>query len=118
MTDPTYIWIVRWDDFQHYAPERDRAPAWIKAYTKQHDEDEYRTLTGTQRAVLHDLRIAFARARGKLMSDTRALSQRISLRVTSETLETLNHAGYIEIVSRPVLEQRLEAFYASRAREA
>jgi hypothetical protein len=27
-----YIWIARWGDFQHYAPRRDRGPAWIKDY--------------------------------------------------------------------------------------
>lgn len=116
MSRGLYIWILRWGDFQHYAPERDRAPAWIKAYTKQHDEDEYRALTGAQRAVLHDLRIAFARARGKLTKDTRGISQRIALRVTNATLEALNDAGYIEFVSRATLERRLEEFYASRAR--
>ena len=116
MNEPLYIWIVRWDDFQHYAPERDRAPAWIKAYTKQHDEDGYRALTAPQRAVLHDLRIAFARARGRLTRDTRALSQRIALRVTNATLETLNHEGFIEFLSRADLDQRLELFYTSRAR--
>lgn len=116
MSEPLYIWIVRWEDFQHYAPERDRAPAWIKAYTKQHDEDEYRALTGPQRAVLHDLRIAFARARGKLTRDSRAISQRIGMRVTNATLELLNHAGYIDFISRSDLEQRLDSFYASRAR--
>lgn len=73
-------------------------------------------LTPHQRAVLHDLRIAFARARGKLSTDTRRLSQRVGFRVSTAQLETLNHAGFIEFCSREALDQRLEKFYASRAR--
>jgi hypothetical protein len=110
-----WIWIVRWEEFQHYAPDRDQAPAWIKTYTKQHDDDGYRALTAGQRALLHDLRLGFARSHFKLRSYPAQLTQRFGLRVTSAQLAALNHAGLIEIVSREVLEQRLEMLYASRA---
>jgi hypothetical protein len=110
-----YLWITRWEDFQHYQPERDRAPGWIKTYTKQLDDDRYLDLTLQQRAVLHDLRSAFARSHGRLTSAPAQLTRRINGRVTSALLAALNHAGFIEFVSREVLEQRLEKFYASRA---
>lgn len=113
MSDPLYVWISRWSDFQHYKPERDRPPAWIKAYTKQLDDDTYLELTGTQRAILHDLRSAFARSHGKLAADTRRLSARIGLQVTSRTLERLNHAGFIELLSRETLDQRLDELYGN-----
>lgn len=112
-----WIWITRWQDFQHYQPERDRAPAWIKEYTKQLDDDRYLRLSMYQRAVLHDVRTAFARAHGRLPTDTRQLTQRIGHRVTSVNLDALNHAGFIDYVSRPVLEQRLDQLYSNaRAR--
>ena len=44
MNDELWIWVTRWDDFQHYTPEPDRAPAWIKSYTKQLDDDRYLSL--------------------------------------------------------------------------
>lgn len=115
MADESYIWIVRWGDFQHYAPERDRAPAWIKAYTKQLDDDEYRKLTADQRGLLHDLRMTFSRSHGRLATDTRRLCHRLGYRVFTAQLERLNDAGFIEFVSREGLDRRLETFYASRA---
>lgn len=106
-----WIWICRWEDFQHYRPERDRAPAWIKSYTKQLDDDRYRRLSLHQRGVLDSLRIAFAQAHGKLSADTRQLSYRVGGRVAVVQLKALCDAGLIAIVSRDVLEQRLEALY-------
>lgn len=110
-----YIWITRWEDFQHYTPDRDRAPAWIKTYTKQLDDDEYRNLTADQRGLLHDLRMAFSRSHGKLTTDTRRLCHRLGYRVLTRQLDSLNRAGFIEFVSRETLELNLESFYASRA---
>jgi len=112
-----YIWIYRWQDFQHYRPERDRAPAWIKDYTKQLDDERYLELSAFQRGVLHDLRIAFARTFGRLSTDTRQLSDRLGLRLTRVTLDALSDAGFIEFCSRATLERRLEEVYSSpRAR--
>lgn len=129
-----WIWVSRWEDFQHYRPDPHRAPAWIKSYTKQLDDDEYRSLTPVQRALLHDLRLAFAKAHGKLSTGTRQvrgstataprqhhesitrgtrqLSQRLGYRVTTASLEALRHAGFIEFVSRETLEHRLEKLYS------
>ncbi len=112
-----YIWIVRWGDFQHYKPERDRAPAWLKTYTKELDDERYLRLTTHQRALLHDLRRAFARTHGRLARDSRQLTHRFHVRVTSAQLEALNHAGFIDFCSREVLEHRLELLYTSRARD-
>jgi hypothetical protein len=107
-----YIWISRWETFQHYKPERDRAPAWIKTYTKQLDDERYLDLTWPQRAILHDLRSAFSRTFGRLPSAPRAVSQRVGGRVTSAQLKVLSDAGFIEFVSREVLDQRLEQLYS------
>ena len=116
-TDHEYIWISRWEEFQHYPPDRDRAPAWIKTYTKQLSDDRYRDLTSAQRALLHDLRIELARSHGRLTSEPRRLTQRLGMRVTSAQLTSLNHAGFIEFLSRESLELALEKFYTSRARD-
>ncbi len=115
MTDQLFVWVCRWEDFQHYLPKRDRGPVWIKDYTAQLDDDRYLSLNAHQRAVLHDIRIAFASARGKLPKDTRKLSNKLSIRVTKPTLEALNDAGFVEFLSREVLDNRLEKLY-SRSR--
>jgi hypothetical protein len=130
-----YIWISRWEEFQHYRPERDRAPAWIKDYTKQLDDDRYLELTDRQRALLRDLRDLFALKRGRLSVDVRATSEpqlgheratteprlsydlaAISRRRNRQTyradLKALKSAGFIEVLSRPTLELRLEKFYS------
>lgn len=121
-----WIWICRWEDFQHYAAERDRGPAWIKQYTKQLDDDRYTDLPPRARSLLHDLRMAFARCsyRVRISGGPRAhrertvsgtLSQRVMQRVYTSDLELLNRAGFIEFISREVLEKRLDQLYASRA---
>jgi hypothetical protein len=117
MSAERYIWVTRWADFQHYRPERDRAPAWLKSYTRQLDDERFLNLSMHARGVLDSVRIAFARAHGRLSTDTRQLTHRLGQRVTTVHLEGLADAGFIELVSRDVLDQRLEAFYSSpRAR--
>lgn len=113
-----FVWITRWPDFQHYKPERDRAPAWIKCYTRQLDDSRYLDLSTHARGLLHDLRMAFARAHGELPKNTRQLSHRVHSRVTTAQLEALNHAGFIEFVSREVLEHRLELLYSASSPRA
>ncbi len=114
MTDE-WIWISRWEDFQHYKPERDRGPAWIKDYPKQLVDSRYLELTDRQRALLADIRRVFAMTAARLPRDTRVVSRYRHRQTFRSDLETLNHAGYIEFVSREGLEQRLEFLYASRA---
>lgn len=115
LTHDRYIWIVRWADFQHYTPERDRAPAWIKTYTKQLDDDRYTDLPPRRRQLLNDLRLAFGRTSYRLSDDTRTLSRRLVTKVRRDDLDALNHAGLIEYISKATLDQRLEQLYASRA---
>lgn len=122
MTDDekTYIWIARWEEFQHYKPERDRPPAFIKDYPKQLDDDRYRDLTLHLRGLLASLRQAFSKAGAKLELDRSKLSARVGATVYQRDLERLNHAGFIEFISRATLEWRLEKLYARarpRARE-
>lgn len=115
MDEPQWIWICRWEDFQHYPPDRDRGPAWIKQHTPQLADERYTDLPPRARALLHDLRMAFATARGQLSDNTRTLSRRVFGQVRRDDLDLLAGAGLIEICSRATLEQRLEAFYTSRA---
>lgn len=92
----SFIIIPRWDSpdgFQHY---KDRDPKWIKVYTRLLDDDAYLSLTATQRAVLHGLWLMYAKSAGRVPEDTSKLSRRLGLRVTKQTLDALNHAGFIE----------------------
>ena len=96
-------WIVvrNWQRFQHY---KDRDPYFIKLYTElQHDENWLR-LSGHQRAVLVGIWLEYASSRCQLPLDTASLTRRLALRVSSRTLEALNHAGWIEFSSRAALE--------------
>lgn len=101
---PRRKWIVvrNWNRFQHY---RDRQPRWIKNYIELVDDPAYLTLTEGCRALLHGLWLIYASSRAQVPLDTRSLSRRLNLRVTSAQLEQLNHAGFIEFsASKPLAE--------------
>ncbi len=91
-----------WRRFQHYDPTKRNLP-WIKNYLELMRDDAYMDLTGNQRAILHGLWLEYASTRCQLHADTRSLSRRLNLRVTKQQLETLNHAGFIDIVASKVL---------------
>jgi hypothetical protein len=110
-----WVWISRWEDFQHYQPERDRAPAWIKDYTKQLSDYRYLALTDRQRALLSDLRRSFAVTSGWVPRSVAVISRHRHRQTFRSDLEALNHAGFIEFCSRESLENRLDQLYASRA---
>ena len=108
-------WIVipKWEDFQHY---KDRDPIWVKSYTRLLDDDDYLGLAPGTRAVLHGLWLAYARSDCQLRADTRSLSSRLALRVTSQQLKALKQAGFIRLVASKPLAQRYQA--ASPEKEA
>lgn len=108
-----YIWIVRWRDFQHYKPNRDRGPAWIKTHTAQLHDERYLRLTNRQRGLLHDLRMVFATTRGRLPLDAPMIARARHCHTRDDDLAALNHAGLIEFVSRATLDQRLRHLYRS-----
>ncbi len=97
-----WISIPGWRRFQHYDPSR-RQPPWIKTYLELLDNEDYLSLSETQRSALHGIWMAYARGRSKLRADTRTLSQRLNLRVTKRTLQALSDAGFIQIVASNVL---------------
>lgn len=107
VSDERYVWIARWDEFQHYK-SRGEWPAWIKDYTRQMTDDAYLGLTFHQRGVLQGLRLSFATARRQLLGSTSALSRRLGQRVTTDTLKALCDAGFIELVSRADLDKLLQ----------
>jgi hypothetical protein len=89
-----YLVVTRWEDFQHY---KNRAPLWIKNYTRLLHDDTYLALTGHRRAVLHGLWLAYASSSTRLHFDPKSLSSRLNLRVTSSDLKALRKAGYITV---------------------
>ncbi len=111
-----WVWICRWAEFQHYAPSRDRGPAWIKDYTAQLDDERFLRLTDRQRALLGDLRRIFATMRGRLPDDCSMIARRRGLQTRREDVTALISAGFVQLLSRESLDQRLEDLYASRAR--
>lgn len=101
MMSDGWIVIPGWAKFQHYPDTR--GIVWVKDYLDQLDRDEYLELTFAERGLLLDLRKLYARRRGLVRSDTKTLSRALTKRVTQHQLDSLNHAGFIEIVaSRPL----------------
>jgi hypothetical protein len=96
-------WIIvpNWRRFQHYG---DRRPAWIKNYTALLHDDDYLALTLAQRGLLHGIWLMYAASDGRLSA--RTLSREFPKKVRKDSLEALNHAGFITIVDSKPLEQR------------
>lgn len=101
-----WIAIRRWNDFQHYG---NRPPVWIKNYVKLLRDDAYLELSANARAVLHGLWILAAANGGYVPENTATLSRQLNLRVLRSTLESLNHAGFLELgASKPLAQKREE----------
>jgi hypothetical protein len=98
-----YIVVPNWDKFQHYH-DRDK-PAWIKLHTALLHDDDFLDLTIPQRMALVGIWILYAESGRKLSENTSKLSRQLGQRITKRTLESLNHAGFIQFSSRPSLEQ-------------
>lgn len=108
MSGEQWIVVPNWDRFQHYS---DRDPIWIKTYVALLHDEDYLRLSGHARAVLHGVWVAYASSNGQIRLDPRSISSRLQLRVTSSDLESLIHAGFVEVsASRP-----LALRYPSRA---
>lgn len=102
-----WVVVVDWDRFQHY---RNRAPRWVKLYTDLQHDDDWRALTGNDRAVLVGIWLEYASSGCRLHADTRSLSARLALRVTTGTLERLTAAGFITVsASRPLAPRYQDA---------
>ena len=106
-----YVWISRWSDFQHYRPNPERGPAWIKQHTSQLSDDRYLSLTDRQRSLLHDLRMVFSAFRGRLPRNTLTIARQRHRQTFRSDIDALEQAGLIQIISRETLEQRLDLFY-------
>lgn len=100
MSESKWIVIPNWDRFQHY---KDRAPSWIKIYPELHHDEAFMSLTGHRRAILLGIWLEYAMSRRQLPDDTATLSRRLGLRVLRADIESLNHAGFIEVsASKPL----------------
>ena len=95
-----YLVVERWEEFQHY---KNRAPLWIKNYTRLLHDDTYLGLSSHRRAVLHGLWLVYASSSCQLVFDHGSLSRRLHLRVTSADLIALRKAGFIKVsASKPL----------------
>jgi len=91
-----WIEVVGWDRLQHY---RDRDPIWIKNYTRLMADDAYLELTEHRALMLHRLWMEYASSGRRLAADTRTLSHRLALRVTTSDLQSLSDAGFIRLTA-------------------
>jgi hypothetical protein len=96
-------WIVvrNWEKFQHYGDRRQ--PPWIKLYLALLHDDDFQSLSPTDRSALVHLWILYAMTGRRVREDTLKLTRATGQRFTKGTLERLNHAGFIEIsASKPL----------------
>ncbi len=102
MSEPRYIHIHNWDRFQHPDATRNRRAAmpWVKDYVAQLDDDDYLSLTFSQRGVLQGLRLMYAARRGRGISEAQAkrvlCTSAAEARWWLQHLASLNHAGFID----------------------
>lgn len=106
LDDDLFIVIPSWEKLQHY---KDRDAPWIKNYTRLLSHHHYLTLTSHQRGVLHGVWLAYASGNRHLTANTRSLSRRLNVRVTSRDLAALNHAGFIQLVASTHKEEAASA---------
>jgi hypothetical protein len=104
-------WIVipKWNRYQHY---KKRDVPWIKDYCAQLHNAAYRELSFAQRGLLHDLRLLYALSHKQLPMDSKKLASLCGERLLNVQLERLNHAGFIDIVSREMLGQSSTTYYS------
>ena len=100
-----WISVRNWRKFQHYDPNK-RAPIWIKNYTDLLDDEDYLRLTARQRSILHGIWLLYAASRCKLGSSPALLGQRLGDEsVRTRDIESLVHAGWIDIVASKTLAE-------------
>ena len=97
-----YIVIPNWDDFQHYKDKT--RPAWIKLYPRLLRHDEFLNLTPTERMALVGIWMLYAESARRIAVDTAKLTRSLNQRITKNTLQRLNEAGFIEFCSRDALD--------------
>ena len=119
MATDTYIWINRWEEFQTFQQRRGKpwAPPWIRIYPRILDDHTFTDLPEHTQLLLVKLWMVFSTTRQRIPNDTRWLSRRLGQRVTKPQLKLLNHAGYIQVCSGTVLEQRRNLFWNGSALE-
>lgn len=114
MNEARYITVRNWQRFQHYT---DRNPPWIKNYTELLSDEAYLGLSGHRRSILHGLWLEYARSNCRLTDDTRMLTRRLNLKVTTSDLASLNHAGFITFsASKPQARRTKTASPRARGR--
>lgn len=106
ITDPEhfadgYIYLPRWSDFQHRDAVRTGPPMrWLKQHVDQLDNDAYRELSPSARALLHDLRMVVARTgHGRCTARAHALHGMIGWPAghVQRNLIPLVHAGFVVV---------------------
>jgi hypothetical protein len=108
-----WIWVNRWEEFQSFQVKRGKpwAPPWIRLYPQLLGDDDFLALTESEQLLLLKLFMLFSSQRQVVANDTRSLSRRCGQRVLKRHVDSLNHAGYIDLCSRTVLERRRNAFW-------
>lgn len=102
------IRIRNWRKFQHYS---NRRPDWIKLHSELLDKIEYRQLPDTSKAQLVSLWLLAARLNDDVESDAEVcadptyLSNLTGCKFTSQALQVLVSAGFIERASEPLADR-------------
>jgi hypothetical protein len=111
VSDDTWIVVPNWRKFQHY--QDGRWPTWLKLYVELAHKPEWLALRYDDRGLLVTVWIEYALSHGRLTQRTLCGRLVDDLRTPSaqrkhlaRALKRLNHAGWIELNSRPSLAQK------------
>jgi len=109
-----YIYVKRWDDFQHPDVKRRASPgaAWIKLYVDLLDNPSYLELPPTARALLHAIHMLTARmGQGRCTASAQHIQRMSSFPAghVHRNLERLVQAGFIEVRASRAQAIRLQA---------
>lgn len=111
----SYIVVRNWERFQHYS---DRSPIWIKSYCALMSDDAFLDLSFHLRGVLLSIWLEYATSRRQLSDNTATLTRHLGHRVLTRDIESLVHAGFIEIsASKPLAERYQDASLEEKREE-
>jgi hypothetical protein len=89
----SWIHVPNWGRFQHYGAVR--RPIWVKNYVALLHKEEYTDLSLAERGLLHGIWLAYADTQGRVRTDR--LHSIVTASTRKRHLESLSHAGFIEV---------------------
>ena len=115
-----FIRVLDYDGLQHYKPQPNRSPVWIKLYLSILDDYRFHRLTDTAKLDLLLLQLLASTCQNKIKFDRLWIKGRLSLK-HKLNIEKLQDAGFIEVFSgnsRMILDESRRKRKEKKRRES